>query len=317
MALKTYVLLEHTRPTANVYIQPNKDQRIRLNDRILDHAYLRMTFSDRDGKTKTIRLKMGCESIDQNEQIKEYLIPANTPFTQYEKDAVAFRYGSLITGEEVVQKFLEASPQFDQFWVPMKVDEKGKLVRDEKGELIPDPKGKKGTCHEVFRPLYKLYDETVEIVSDNKLFKKRLKAANIIADLSLEDANDMLINLFGRYHKRSTTVEHAQNQLVDFLDGTNEEGMDFIIRAAKETTADEDVKILVGKLVQLEHLDFDSVPNQVVKKVGDKTMKLLEVSSTYDPDVRVQMFSEFLLTDDGKALREDLKKDLDKLNKKK
>ncbi len=310
MALKTYVLLEHTRPTANVYVQPNKDQRIRLNDRILDHAYLRITFSGRDGKTKTIRLKMGCESIDQNEQIKEFLIPANTPFTQFEKDAVAFRYGSLITGEEVVQKFLEASPQFEDFWIPMSVNEKG--------QLVPDPKnGKKGTCHEVFRPLYKLYDESVEIVSDNKLFKKRLKAANTIAAFDLVEAGDMLLNIFGRHHKVPTTVEHAQNQLVDFLDGTNEEGMDFIIRAAKETTVDEEVKILVGKLVQLGHLDFDSVADQVVKIVGDKPLKLLEVSSSYEPDARVQLFSDFLLTNDGKALREDLKKDLEKLNKKK
>lgn len=309
MALKTYVLLEHTRPTANVYIQPNKDQRIRLNDRILDHAYLRITFSDRDGKTKTIRLKMGCDSIDQNEQIKEFLIPANTPFTQFEKDAVAFRYGSLSTTEEIVQKYLEASPQFDQFWIPM--------VKNADGKWAMDPKGKRGTCHEVFRPLYQLYDESVEIVSDNKLFKKRLRAANIIAALDLEGANDMLLNIFGRYHKLATTVEHAQNQLVDFLDGANEEGMDFVIRAAKDTTVDEDVKILVGKLVQLGHLDFDSVGDQVVKKVGDKTMKLLELSSAYEPDIRVQMFSDFLLTNDGKALQEDLKKDLEKLNKKK
>lgn len=309
MALKTYVLLEHTRPTANVYIQPNKDQRIRLNDRILDHAYLRMTFSDRDGKTKTVRLKMGCDSIDQNEQIKEFLIPANTPFTQFEKDAVAFRYGSLTTGEEIVQKYLEAIPQFDQFWIPKS--------KNEKGEWVPDPKGKRGTCHEVFRPLYQLYDESVVIVSDNKLFKKRLKAANMIAAFNLEEANDMLLNIFGRYHKLAVTVEHAQNQLVDFLDGTNEEGMDFIIRAAKDTTVDEDVKILVGKLVQLGHLDFDSVADQVVKKVGDKSMKLLELSSAYEPDIRVQMFSDFLLTNDGKALQEDLKKDLEKLNKKK
>jgi hypothetical protein len=252
---------------------------------------------------------MGCDSIDQNEQIKEFLIPANTPFTQFEKDAVAFRYGSLSTTEEIVQKYLEASPQFDQFWIPMAKNADGKWVMDQKG--------KRGTCHEVFRPLYQLYDESVEIVSDNKLFKKRLRAANIIAALDLEGANDMLLNIFGRYHKLATTVEHAQNQLVDFLDGANEEGMDFVIRAAKDTTVDEDVKILVGKLVQLGHLDFDSVGDQVVKKVGDKTMKLLELSSAYEPDIRVQMFSDFLLTNDGKALQEDLKKDLEKLNKKK
>lgn len=310
MALKTYVLLDHTRPTANVFIQPNKDQRIRLNDRILDHAFLRITFSDRDGRNKTIRLKLGCEEIDQNKQIKDYLIPANIPFTPQEKDAVAFRYGSLSTTEQVVQNYLETSPQFEDFWV--------KKSKNEKGEWVIDPKnGKAGVCHEVFRPLYKLYDENVEIVSDNKLFKKRLKAANIIAAFSLEEANDMLLNIFGRYHKLPTTIEKAQNQLVDFLDNANEEGMEFIIRASKETTADEDVKILVGKLVQLGHIDFDTVINQVVKKVGDKNMKLMEVSSTYEPDIRVQMFSEFLLTEDGKALREDLKKDLEKLTKKK
>src|SRR5688572_2413966 len=148
---KMYVLLEHTKSSANVYLQVSKSQRVKIDERPVDHAFNQITFMDRDGKNKTIRLKLNCDEIDQQRQIKEFLIPANEKWSQEEKDAVKFKYGSLVTNNPVVQKFLETSPQFDKFWDP---------------EADPAKKGRVGKCTSIKKPKYTLYDENVQLEED-------------------------------------------------------------------------------------------------------------------------------------------------------
>ena len=127
MSVKTYILLEHTNSSANVYVQVNKDQRVRLLKRPIDHAYGQITFTDRDGKNRTIRYKSQTDEIYQDKQIKELMIPANEKFTQSERDALCFRDGVLITDIPTTQNYLDTSPQHEDFWLPEK-----------------DPQGKKG-----------------------------------------------------------------------------------------------------------------------------------------------------------------------------
>lgn len=299
MAIKTYVLLEHTRPSADVFIQVNKSERVRMNRRILDHAYLRMTFTDREGNYKTIRLKTGSKSIDQSEQIKAGIL-ANAPFTQTEKDAVRFSNGVLMTGNITVQEFLEASPQYDKFWVA-------------------DDKGRIGFCDEIVRPLYTLYDERTEIVSEDQLFLKRLKAANKIASLNLEQAQSLMIRLNGSFFKTPNTIEECRLGLVDFMDNANDAGLDDILRDEDSMNIDERATVLIGKAIKAGVISFDRVPNQVVKmKNGAVVANLKEISSEYDLEERKRYFAEFLTSNDGKLLYQDLEKEISaKLKKQK
>src|SRR5688572_16149954 len=211
MATKTYVLLAHTKPTANVYIHPNNGQKVRIENRPIDHAYCKLTFQDSEGKNKTIRLKLGCDEIDQQKQIKEFLIPANEPFTQAERDAVRFQDGILRTDNETVQAFLEASPQFDGFWKPNK-------------------NGKVGVCPSINGPLYTLLDETVELEEDFEMYQLKLKAANKINSLNLQQAQDMMIRLNGSYFKPPEKEKECKLDLVAFGEENGIAGLQAILK---------------------------------------------------------------------------------------
>lgn len=285
--LKTYVLLPHTESAANVFIQVNKQQRVRMKTRIVDHAFLKMTFQDYEGRSITHRLKFGCNELDQAKQMKEFGIEANRPFSQIERDSVRFYHGSLSTTNQLVQKYLESIPLYDKFW-------------------DKDDQGRQRYCDEVSQPLYKCYDENEEIVTDNKMFKKRLDAANKIAKLNLGQAHELLRRLYGGFTKLPLTIEAAQNELVDYMDGCEEKELDDFMR--EERTAAEELEIVVGRAIDAGIVSFDNVQDQVTVTKNKKPMSVFEVSSTLPQDERKRLFIQFLLSDDGKALRNDLAK---------
>lgn len=281
--------MDHTKPSANVYVQA-QNQKVRVEHRPIDHAYLQVTFQDRDGNNKTIRLKLGTDEIFQDKQIKEFSIPANERFTQAERDAVRFKDGVLTTSNKTVQKFLEASPQFEGFWLP---DAQGKTA---------------GYCAEIKSPLYKLYDKTVEIESDDKMFKLRLAAANKIAGLTKEEGQSLMIRLNGSYFTPPDDEKEVRLGLVAFLDAANEAALNEILK--EDINLDEEVTILLGKAIKHGIISFDKVENQVVKLKGDKIIPLKEISSQHDPDERKRYFSEFITSNAGKLLKNDLEKEV-------
>lgn len=295
MATKTYVLLAHTKPTANVYIHPNNGQKVRIENRPLDHAYLKLTYQDREGLNKTIRLKMGCDDIDQQKQIKEFLIPANEPFTQAERDAVRFHDGILKTDNITVQTFLETSPQFDGFWKP-------------------NEKGKVGVCSSINGPLYTLLDKSVELNEDFEMFQLKLKAANKIDSLNLKEAQEMQIRLNGSYFTPPDDEKECKLGLLAFAEETNKAGLEAILK--EDINQDEEVTILLGKAINLNILSFDKVENQVVRIKGNKVTELKEIPSSYDPEERKRYFSVFLTSPEGRLLLEDIKKDVAAAEKK-
>ena len=72
--LKKYVLLEHTKPTAQVYIQISQHQRTRIDQRKHDAPFIQIGFMDRDGKNKMIRLKLNCDEIDMAKQDRKSVV---------------------------------------------------------------------------------------------------------------------------------------------------------------------------------------------------------------------------------------------------
>lgn len=288
MALKTYVLLPHTKPTAPIYQRVNKDQRVRLDKRPVDHAYIKQTFTTPEGKNRTARLKLSCDTIWQDEQIKpEVGIPANEPFTQQERDAVKFVYEILMTNNETVQNYLENIPQYDKWW---KKDEKGwKGYSDEK-------------------PLYTLLDKEVEAKVTNEQFKKRLKAANKIEAIKdVKEGQDLMIRLNGSFFEPPENIIDIQNALIEFIDDANDAMLDNLLK--EETTVDEQTTILIGRAISMGVLSFDAIKNQVSKKVNDAWSPVKMISDEYSPEERKRYFAEFLTSENGKLLMEDLKKD--------
>lgn len=309
MALKTYVLLEHLHPTAQIYQQINQHQRVRLNtlpqwepnlqmtfldnaEKVIDYDSKSKTFgqkipNEKKGQNRTIRLKLNSNTPYQDEQIEKEKIPANEKFTQMEYDARKFRHNTLTTDNPAVQRYLEVSPWMEGF---------------------------EGTCLEVPRPCFKLYDKNVEVVSENKAFKDRLKAANKIDGLNLQQAQDMLIRIFGTFYELPDSLEAAQNALVNYMDESDDAMTDIL---KEDTTIDEEVQVLVGTLVSRGVLSFDAVEGQVAKKKGENWIELKAIGSEYTPMQRQQYFIEFLTSPAGKLLLDDLRKEATKKVKEK
>lgn len=299
MALKTYVLLPHMHPTAEIYVQINKDQKSRLNTLPQWQPYLITTFVDeaefvtdydkksttygqkiknpKQGENRTIRLKLNSNTPYQDDQIEKEKIPANQPFSQDEYKAVKFIHNTLSTVNPVVQRYLEVYPGMEGFI---------------------------GHSSEVRQPVYKIYDPTIEVESENKEFLKRLQAANKIAALELKDAQDMLIRIYGTFYKVPDTRSAAQNALVNYMD-SSDDALDEILKT--DTNLDDEVTILLGRLVSQGKLSFDAVEGQVCKKKGEDWIELKAIGSEYTPLERQRYFSEFLTSQAGKLLLDDLR----------
>lgn len=302
MSVKTYVLLEHTHASAQVYLQVNANQRIRQYKRPVDHAYGQITFMDRDGVNRTLRLVFGCNEIDQDKQIKEFQIPANRKYTQAEMDARKFIDGVLVTANPLVQKYLEASPQFEDNWIPEK---------DPKGE------GRVVQCPELRQPLYRLYDETVQLKTDDAMFMLRVRAANKIAGINdVRSGQELLYRLFGAAHKAPNDILKVRQQLIDYLDGCDtDKELNELLK--EDINQDEQTEILIGKAIGMGLLDFDKEDDQVVRIDGKKIIKLKQIPSEYAPEERRRYFSVFLTSPEGKLVKEDLEKAIKEGEKKK
>jgi hypothetical protein len=289
MSVKTYVLKSHTNSTAPIYHRISKDQRVRFEKRPLDHAYLKLTFyENKTQKNRTARLKLSSNTIWQDEQIKEGIL-ANESFTDAERNAVKFVNGVLMTKNEIVQQYLEAIPQFDKF---------------------------EGMCDSIKEPLYELYDKSVEMKAATDEFKKRLKAANKIAEIEdLKTGQDLMIRLNGSFFKTPDNLDEVIAGLISYLDDADEAMLDKIINDSM--TKDEELIILVGRAVAADVISFDQLPNQVALKKGNNWIPVKMISSDLPASERQRFFVEFLSTNDGKLLQDDLKKHLDGKTEKK
>lgn len=282
MSLKTYVLKSHTNATAPIYQRVNNEQRVRLEKRPIDHAFLKLTFySEETKKNRTARYKASSDSIWQDEQIKEG-IPANESFTTAERNAVKFKNGVLMTDNETLQKYLETIPQCDGF---------------------------KGMCDSVKEPLYEVYDKTIKVKSDNQEFLKRLDAASKIAAIykakDVKAGQDLMIRLNGSFYKAPDDPDDILAELTRYIDDADEIGLDKLLDDSM--TQDEALVILVGKAVAADLISFDQSPNQVSLKKNNNWVDVKMISSNLPAPERQRVFVEFLASPDGKYLADDLK----------
>ena len=290
MATKTYILLPCMDADAPIFQQTADNKRVQVKKIPFHRPTLRQTFYDENGVSKTIRYKSnavnarGESVIDQRTQMDELKIEANDPFTTQERKDLMFRYGILVTNKKIVQDYAEAHPEFEGFI---------------------------GTCDDVSQPRYKLLDNASENRIKNSDIRKRVKAANKVVDLTLEEAQAMLIRLNGSFFTTPMDLEECQNLLMDFVDDAEEGGLNAVLKDDDDATVDEKTTVLIGKLINAERLSFDAVEGKISKKDNDnKWITIRDMSAEYSMDERKRLFSDFLNTDDGKALKNDLQNDL-------
>lgn len=287
---KIYVLLPHTKPTAEIYQRIDKNQRVRLDKRPNDSAYKKLTFTTNDGKNRTARLKLNANTIWLDEQIKpEVGIGANEPFTPAEWKAVEFNYEICVAKVPIVSEYLESIPQFAGWW----------------------EKNPNGYSEE--KALYTLLDKETDAKNLNEDTKRRVKAASKVIDIEdLQEAQDLMIRLNGSFFTPPDNLVGCQNLLIEYVEDADDAMLDKLLKDEKEVSEDEKVTVLLGRAINQGIISFDAVPNQVSKKKGDGWISVKEISSEHSIEERKRYFTEFLTSESGKLLLEDLEKEVKK-----
>lgn len=298
---KTYVLLSSLDADAPVFQKTADGQRIQVKKIPVWHPYRRIAFQDENGIGRVYRYKAhavnaeGKIVLDQREQIEKLKIEANEPFTRNEIKDLEFRNGVCFTNKVAAQAYLEAYPGFQGF---------------------------KGTCDEIREPQYKLLDEATEALIKNSETRKRIEAASKVLKSNLDEARSMLIRLNGSFFETPNTgndeadLGECQNMLWAFIDDAEEPGLDAVLQNEKDITIDEQTTVLIGKLLNAKLISFDATEGKISKKDKDnKWIVVREMSDEYSMEERKRLFSDFLNTDDGKALKLDLEKDLKAFDK--
>ena len=281
---KIYHLLEDSNTSVEHYQRVNANQRVRMEKKKMDRPYLQLTYTDEGGVNRTIRFKLNCNSPFQDEQIEKFKIPANEKFTEPERNMLWFRNGVLVVTNPLAQKFLDIHPQNESF---------------------------KGDCPDEPRKLFREFNPQVKTQNDVKAFKNRSALAAKILALDLDAAQSMLIRLNGSFYKPSEDIEECVLALVDIMDTSSDEEVEDLLRDG--VSLEEEVTILIAKATQKGLLSFDEpgMENFVVKKIGDRTVPLKEISANLPSDDRRRLFSEFLASNDGTLHLEDLRKMVD------
>lgn len=303
MAIKTYVLLDTMDANAPVFQKLPNGERVQVKKIPLHAPTLRQEFYDKEGNAKVIRYKSHSKFIDQDKQIKEENIPANSKFTREEMDSRKFRFGICATGKVRLQEFLEAHPEFEGF---------------------------SGTCDSIRTPKYKLLDKVGESKIKNDGTRLMVKAVNKVLTLSLEDAQAMLIRLNGSFfetpnvnqyegtdeEKREAATNECQNMLINFInDSESEKALNAVLKEDSENTVDEKTTILIGSLINAKLLSFNEVEGAISKFSNGKWVTVREISTEYPTEERQRLFNNFLNSNEGKPLKQDLEKDLKNYNK--
>lgn len=285
---KTYVLVESMNNTVPIFQRVNKDQRVPIVKRATYSPYLQLIMQDKEGISRHVRYKEGCATFDFDEQVEKYKIPANAKYTQAEYKDREFVDGVLTTKKVTLQKWLEMIPSFE---------------------------GSENTADDI-RVSYMLYDKSNENRIQNEATKKRVKAMSKVLDLDLEAAHALIIRLNGSFFVPPDDLDECQNMLVDFVDAAEDKGLDAVLATDAELTVDEKTTILIGSAINAGILSFDKVEGKISKKdKGGKFTPVRDMSAEYTLDERKRLFSDFLNTDDGKALKADIEKDLVKAKK--
>lgn len=280
---KVYALLPRMDATAPIYQTVPGGKRIRITKIPVHRPFMQVSFQEDGGNNRTIRYKANMDEVFQDEQIKKGVL-ANEKFTTNDYSNLVFRSGILITDKTNVQKFLEVHPENAKFT---------------------------GSCNDVQHPTFELVDRDAKIKSSNADLKKRAKTAVGIFELTLEQAHASIIRIYGSAMKLPILLDDAHQILVNYLDTAEGDDVDAILKTDEDLNIDEQTKILIGRLINQGTLSFDREPGKISKKINDGSwIDVRSMSNEYPREEKIRLFSDFLNTTDGKALKTDFESDL-------
>lgn len=238
-----------------------------------------------DGKYVTIRYKRNSRTIFLNEQIEKEGLSKDEPFTRMERQALTFKNGRLVTADENAQKYIESSPWFEGF--------------EGKSDHVP-------------YPVIKLVDKEADAEKENEIESRILDAKLKVRSLSLSDAQGLIIKLTGSYNGIPKKLVDCQNTLYRMIDNLNEDGINKVLSTT--TTRDEEVNIMVGKLVSNGVLSFSAISDAIARKdVAGKWISIKDIPSSYNHNQRVSYFVMHLTSTEGRDLLLSLQESLDKI----
>lgn len=284
--VKTYVLLDALDNNAPIYQQVSGGKRVQIKKRPVYPLYNQITFQDENSENKTIRYMNRANSIYQDQQIKSGLL-ANERYAPNDRTDTTFRNGILVTNKKLLIEYMDTYPGNINF---------------------------KGNCDAIHSPIYRELDVVGDTRNDLAEMRKRSKAVNKIFDMENDgDALDsMLIRMNGGiFFKTPDSNEEKVAFAMNFIDDSEEEGLDLVLKEDKDLTIDETTSVLVGKLLQAGIVTIDVVEGTVSKLGKDnKAIELRKMGNGVPFETLQAMFIEHLNTEDGKTMRSDLEKAL-------
>lgn len=278
---KKYVLIDAIKSTAKYFqkVRGEQGDGIRLDTPRRVPIHLQHTFVHKDGKQRTIRYKQGVPSIFQDEQIKNFSVPANERFTDDERRAMNFVNGVLVHDGEHEQKFLDKDHN------PQREDFTGRRI----GQITP---------------LFKELDEELEEKEENSFLKNTGLALVKILSMGKAEVSALLSLFYGASYVVPATLSAAQNAAAKALEG-NEDRMKMVNEWGSDKDVDSKIIILLNKALGKGIVSFDLHDNQVslLKNNEWRDVKMISGDSYEEREV---LFRQYLATEQGELLRKDI-----------
>lgn len=276
--LVTFVLVEALNSKAPIYQQLPGGKKAKIEKLPSWRPYLRITFQGIDGRSKTIRYKETADSIDQREQIDKQKIEANIPWTPTEYKDMEFKNGMCMIRKPIGIEFLRAYPACEGFV---------------------------GTCSEQTGIKYREFDITAEKKSINRDMRTRIEAASKVLEFDKNECIAVLSKIHGTSYQAPVDLDDCQQEIIEYFDKIESDKIEELLE--KGNSIDDEIRVLVNKLVNQGVISFTQKENEVSQKneIG-KWVSIKTVSSSYPVEERERMFVSFLSSKQGDSLYESL-----------
>jgi hypothetical protein len=275
---KKYVLIDAVKSTAQIFVgERDTDKAFRLDTPRQVGLYLKHNFTDKSGKRKITRFKLGANSIFQDEQIKNDMILANERFTTDERRTLYLINGVLVTDDEFLQSFLHEDNN------PQRLEFTGRS----RGSITP---------------LIMELDEEKISDDENDFIFRTAEAIMKIRSMTKDEAAAFVALFRGASYPIPERLKDCQNILSKDLEGSDER-INMILNA--DINPDSQVVILLNKAINKGILSFEIKPDFVQVKRGEQWLDAkMVVADSYEE--REILFRQYLASPEGELLRKDI-----------
>jgi len=281
--VKKYVLVDAIKSTAQIFAKANINDKegVRMDTPRLVPLRLQHVFSDKNGKQRKTRFKLGAKDIFMDRQIRTDSegdsIPANDKYSEEERYEMYFINGVKVTSDAFVQSFLDKDNN------PQREDFTGK---------------NRGGAGSVFKEL----DEVAIANDENKFIFDTAKALTKIFEMDLTEVQSLVALLFGSSYPTPARLQECQNLCAKALEG-NEERINLVLNG--DWGADGEITVLLNKAITKGIISLTNKDNFVqMLKAGEWVDVKMVVAETFEQ--KEMLFKQFLASAEGELLKKDI-----------